>query len=96
MSREIDLVGTGSTDAREWANEFNKVLSKRQIALFSTEEGKTIVNEEFLTAWFANVIEVAKDSVKLKSEPCPGDCNIGLPCQTCGSNGQYIGEIEHE
>ena len=23
--------------------------------------------------------------------PCPGDCNLGIPCQTCGSNGQYIG-----
>ena len=22
---------------------------------------------------------------------CPGDCNLGIPCQTCGSNGQYIG-----
>jgi len=24
---------------------------------------------------------------------CPGDCNLGLPCQSCGSNGQYIGEL---
>jgi hypothetical protein len=25
---------------------------------------------------------------------CTGDCNLGLPCQICGSNGQVIGEIE--
>ena len=24
---------------------------------------------------------------------CPGDCNMGRPCQTCGSNGQYIGRV---
>lgn len=24
---------------------------------------------------------------------CIGDCNIGLPCQACGSNGQGIGEL---
>lgn len=24
---------------------------------------------------------------------CPGDCNLGMPCQTCGSNGQYIGRV---
>ena len=24
---------------------------------------------------------------------CPGDCNMGAPCQTCGSNGQYIGRV---
>lgn len=32
----------------------------------------------------------------IEPEPCPGDCNMGLPCQTCGSDGQYIGEIEYE
>lgn len=24
---------------------------------------------------------------------CTGDCTLGLPCQSCGSNGQYIGEV---
>ena len=24
---------------------------------------------------------------------CLGDCNMGAPCQTCGSNGQYIGTV---
>lgn len=24
---------------------------------------------------------------------CLGDCNMGAPCQTCGSNGQYIGRV---
>lgn len=24
---------------------------------------------------------------------CPGDCNMGAPCQTCGSNGQHIGRV---
>lgn len=26
--------------------------------------------------------------------PCIGDCNMGIPCQTCGSNGQGIGVFE--
>lgn len=24
---------------------------------------------------------------------CSGDCTFGIPCQACGSNGQYIGEV---
>jgi len=24
---------------------------------------------------------------------CPGECNLGIPCQCCGSNGQYIGRV---
>ena len=24
---------------------------------------------------------------------CSGDCNLGMPCQACGSNGQYIGNV---
>lgn len=27
---------------------------------------------------------------------CPGDYNLGLPCQTCGSTGQFIGEFEEQ
>lgn len=29
--------------------------------------------------------------VAYKQINCPGDCNYGVPCQICGSNGQYIG-----
>jgi hypothetical protein len=28
-----------------------------------------------------------------KMADCPGDCNLGIPCQCCGSNGQYIGRV---
>lgn len=24
---------------------------------------------------------------------CSGYCNFGIPCQACGSNGQYIGKV---
>lgn len=28
-----------------------------------------------------------------QQEDCLGNCNFGIPCQACGSNGQYVGEV---
>lgn len=60
MNKEIDLIRAGCTDAKMWAKEFNKVLSKRKVALSVNSD--EVINEEFLTTWFANAIEVAKGS----------------------------------
>ena len=33
------------------------------------------------------------EQARVEQIDCVGDCNLGLPCQTCGSSGQYIGTI---
>ena len=31
--------------------------------------------------------------VHWQQEICSGNCNFGKPCQACGNNGQFIGEV---
>lgn len=58
MDNKIDLIRSGCTDARVWANELVKTCRQNNI----------VSDEEFLTTWFANAIEIAKDSVKRKKQ----------------------------
>jgi len=52
MNKEIALVGTQSTEAQEWAAEFMRIFGNR----------KEDINKDLMITWFANAIEVAKDS----------------------------------
>lgn len=164
-----ELLKTGSTSGKEWAQAFMQTKEQMGWSLENIDEGLMI-------GWFANAIEVAKTATnarrqklldkanemlkvqeqsydydqymhglyngmefvlcliedrdpQFKSAPavwgadkpytpvvgvdvasgpdkvgmavislerkvdCPGDCNLGIPCQTCGSNGQYIGIV---
>lgn len=42
---------------------------------------KEMPHQSIMAEWHAQYVQ------------CPGDCNLGIPCQACGSNGQYIGEV---
>ncbi len=53
-----ELVGKQSTDAQRWAQSFMGMIDKGH---FSKEE----IDEGLMISWFANAIEVAKDSVRL-------------------------------
>ena len=45
---------------------------------------KEIPHQSIMSEWHAQYVQDVQ---------CPGDCNLGRPCQVCGSNGQYVGQV---